>query len=71
MSQDRPQWLLYAIASGGCAALNGAFAKLTTTQLTSNWATAVSHILNLDETSNVVEYIIRAVRGYFQYRPKP
>jgi hypothetical protein len=52
---------MYAIASGGCAALNGAFAKLTTTQLTSTWAAAVSRLLGWDETSAAVEYIIRAV----------
>lgn len=62
MSQDRPQWLIYAIASGGCAALNGAFAKLTTTQLTTTWATAISRMLGLEETSTAVEYVIRAVR---------
>jgi hypothetical protein len=63
MSQERPQWLIYAIASGGCAALNGAFAKLTTTQLTTTWAAALSLVLGFEETSTTVEYAIRAVRN--------
>ena len=52
---------MYAIASGGCAALNGAFAKLTTTQLTTTWAAAVSRLVGLEETNVTVEYVIRAV----------
>lgn len=42
---NTPQWLIYALSSGFCAALNGVFAKLTTTQLTSTWATAISTAL--------------------------
>lgn len=61
MSQERSQWLVYAIASGGCAALNGAFAKLTTTQLTTTWAAAISRVIGADEESVTVEYGIRAV----------
>ncbi|CAK1358355.1 hypothetical protein CB0940_07023 [Cercospora beticola] len=57
-----PQWLTYAIASGGCAALNGVFAKLTTTQLTTTWATAISHILGMRDESVIVEGL---VRGFF------
>ncbi|KAI7535801.1 hypothetical protein KC331_g11837 [Hortaea werneckii] len=55
-------WLFYAIASGGCAALNGVFAKLTTTQLTTTWATNVSRILGLEEPSHITEVL---VRGFF------
>lgn len=62
MSQERPEWLIYAIASGGCAALNGAFAKLTTTQLTTTWAAAMSRAGGFGETSAALEYGIRAVR---------
>lgn len=62
MDRDRAQWLFYAIASGGCAALNGAFAKLTTTQLTSSWATSISHAFGKQDESMVVEYLIRGVR---------
>ena len=61
MAQPRTQWLFYAIASGGCAALNGVFAKLTTTQLTTSWATAISHAFGMKEESIVVEYMVRGV----------
>ncbi|KAK0277848.1 hypothetical protein LTR35_009684 [Friedmanniomyces endolithicus] len=56
------QWLFYAIASGGCAALNGVFAKLTTTQLTTTWATGISHLFGFDEPSRFIELL---VRGFF------
>ncbi|EME78821.1 uncharacterized protein MYCFIDRAFT_144196 [Pseudocercospora fijiensis CIRAD86] len=59
---SQPQWLIFAIASGGCAALNGVFAKLTTTQLTTTWATAISHLFGLKQESIVIEFI---VRGFF------
>ncbi|KAK8162078.1 hypothetical protein IWX90DRAFT_439433 [Phyllosticta citrichinensis] len=55
-------WLVIAIASGACAAFNGVFAKLTTTTLTSSWASGVSHLLGLGEENKVVEF---AVRGFF------
>ncbi|KAK0934257.1 hypothetical protein LTR29_014175 [Friedmanniomyces endolithicus] len=56
------QWLFYAIASGGCAALNGVFAKLTTTQLTTTWATGISHLFGFVEPSRFIELL---VRGFF------
>ncbi|KAK5136582.1 hypothetical protein LTR08_002596 [Meristemomyces frigidus] len=62
MSQTKPEWLFYAIFSGGCAALNGVFAKLTTTQLTTTWATGISHLFGFSEPSKVVEFLIR---GFF------
>ncbi|KAF7193314.1 Transmembrane protein [Pseudocercospora fuligena] len=61
-TSSQPQWLIFAIASGGCAALNGVFAKLTTTQLTTTWATAISHLFGLKEESMVFEVL---VRGFF------
>ncbi|KAM3424377.1 hypothetical protein BST61_g11085 [Cercospora zeina] len=61
-SRPTPQWLTYAITSGGCAALNGVFAKLTTTQLTTTWATAISHLLGMKDESVIVESL---VRGFF------
>ncbi|KAK5709317.1 hypothetical protein LTR17_019888 [Elasticomyces elasticus] len=60
MSSSSTQWLFYAIASGGCAALNGVFAKLTTTQL--SVATSISHIFGFSEPSRIVELL---VRGFF------
>ncbi|KAK3116841.1 hypothetical protein LTR53_002405 [Teratosphaeriaceae sp. CCFEE 6253] len=62
MTTSSPQWLLYAIASGACAALNGVFAKLTTTQLTTTWSTAISHLFGFDEPSRIVEI---QFRGFF------
>lgn len=61
MFQPKTQWLFYAVASGGCAALNGVFAKLTTTQLTTTWATGISHLFGLSEPSRIVEILIRGV----------
>ncbi|USW56834.1 Putative transmembrane protein [Septoria linicola] len=61
-SRPTPQWLVYALASGGCAALNGVFAKLTTTQLTTTWATGISHFLGMKDESVIVEGL---VRGFF------
>ncbi|RMZ18516.1 hypothetical protein D0862_00249, partial [Hortaea werneckii] len=54
-------WLFYAIASGGCAALNGVFAKLTTTQLTTTWATYVSRIIGLEEPSHITDVLVRSL----------
>ncbi|RMY62650.1 hypothetical protein D0864_12771 [Hortaea werneckii] len=60
MSQ-KSGWLFYAIASGGCAALNGVFAKLTTTQLTTTWATHVSRVFGLEEPSHIMEVLVRGL----------
>ncbi|KAK3677996.1 hypothetical protein LTR78_002091 [Recurvomyces mirabilis] len=62
MTSTNSQWLFYAMASGGCAALNGVFAKLTTTQLTTTWATGISHLFGFNEPSRIVEFL---VRGFF------
>ncbi|GAB7346756.1 hypothetical protein MBLNU459_g1860t1 [Dothideomycetes sp. NU459] len=62
MSTSKPQWLIYALASGGCAALNGVFAKLTTTHLTTSWADAISHLFGLAEPNKFIEFV---VRGFF------
>jgi len=66
MSSSTPQWLFYALSSGGCAALNGVFAKLTTTELTTTWATGISHLFGFDEPSRIVEVLVRSV-WLFQY----
>ncbi|RMY95347.1 hypothetical protein D0861_00805 [Hortaea werneckii] len=64
MSETSQQsgWLFYAVLSGGCAALNGVFAKLTTTQLTTTWATHVSRVFGLEEPSHVTDVLVRGVR---------
>ncbi|KZF19377.1 hypothetical protein L228DRAFT_285804 [Xylona heveae TC161] len=56
----KTQWLLLAVASGACAAFNGVFAKLTTTELTKTWAGAIATGLGLDRDNLVVEFVIRA-----------
>jgi uncharacterized membrane protein len=61
MSSPNTQWLIYAAASGGCAALNGVFAKLTTTELTTTWATTLSKLLGLGEPNRLMEVLFRAV----------
>ena len=62
MASSSTQWLVYAVASGGCAALNGVFAKLTTTQLTTTWASIISHLFGFSEPSKFIEVLIRGVR---------
>ncbi|KAK6429242.1 hypothetical protein LTR95_014610 [Oleoguttula sp. CCFEE 5521] len=63
MADSRPSWLPYAIASGACAALNGVFAKLTTTSLTSSWSSALSSLLGLGNHNTIIETVIRG--GFF------
>jgi uncharacterized membrane protein len=58
----QPLWLLLALSSGFCAALNGVFAKLTTTALTSSLATHISTLLSLPPSNIYIEY---AIRGAF------
>lgn len=68
---NTPQWLIYALSSGFCAALNGVFAKLTTTQLTSTWATAISTALGGGGEEEggkfviIVEGLVRGVSSHF------
>ncbi|KAA6407725.1 MAG: transcription initiation factor IIA small subunit [Lasallia pustulata] len=54
-------WLAYAISSGACAAFNGVFAKLTTTDLTTTWARAIASALGLAATNKAVEFLVRAL----------
>ncbi|KAK3202685.1 hypothetical protein GRF29_154g382154 [Pseudopithomyces chartarum] len=54
-------WLVLAIASGACAAFNGVFAKLTTTELTASWSGSIAHALSLSPSNKVVEYGIRGL----------
>ncbi|KAL6710394.1 hypothetical protein ACN47E_009340 [Coniothyrium glycines] len=53
-SQSKPAWLIVAVASGVCAAFNGVFAKLTTTELTTSIAAVFG-------TSKLIEYVVRAL----------
>ncbi|TIA14203.1 hypothetical protein D6C80_05840 [Aureobasidium pullulans] len=61
MSASTPKWLLFAIASGACAALNGVFAKLTTTHLTTAWAESLSHIFGLSGPNKFFEFLVRGL----------
>ncbi|KAL8781865.1 MAG: hypothetical protein Q9213_005806 [Squamulea squamosa] len=58
MSYKAP-WLALAAASGACAAFNGVFAKLTTTQLTTSWSSTISTSLHLSSDNKFIEFIIR------------
>ncbi|KAI9051658.1 hypothetical protein LZ554_004700 [Drepanopeziza brunnea f. sp. 'monogermtubi'] len=58
---SKSQWIVLAIASGGCAAFNGVFAKLTTTELTTSFATWVANLVGLANVEGGVEVIVRAL----------
>ncbi|KAH7398344.1 hypothetical protein BKA66DRAFT_437416 [Pyrenochaeta sp. MPI-SDFR-AT-0127] len=60
--KTKSAWLMLAIASGGCAAFNGVFAKLTTTELTASWSSSIALAFSLSASNKVVEY---AIRGLF------
>lgn len=60
MATPQNQWLFYAISSGACAALNGVFAKLTTTTQYNNW----SSFFGMEKESVIVEALVRGVRDY-------
>ncbi|KAI1127155.1 hypothetical protein F5Y10DRAFT_243288 [Nemania abortiva] len=57
----RNQWIVYAVASGACAAFNGVFAKLTTNDLTGHIARGISGILGLQGIDKVLEIIVRCI----------
>ncbi|KAI6382061.1 hypothetical protein MCOR25_000938 [Pyricularia grisea] len=59
----RNKWILYAIASGACAALNGVMAKLTTTELTSRFSQSIARVLGMSAIEGTVEAVVRA--GFF------
>ncbi|KAF2800102.1 hypothetical protein K505DRAFT_345455 [Melanomma pulvis-pyrius CBS 109.77] len=59
--RSTPAWLVLAIASGACAAFNGVFAKLTTTELTTSWASSVSQLFSLSPSNKIVEFSIRGL----------
>ncbi|KDB25494.1 hypothetical protein H109_02666 [Trichophyton interdigitale MR816] len=63
MSQHS-KWLMLALASGAFAAMNGLFAKLTTTELTTSISRAISHLFTSSKETTtldvIVEYLVRA-----------
>ncbi|KAF2838767.1 hypothetical protein M501DRAFT_1024596 [Patellaria atrata CBS 101060] len=62
MTPPKPKtaWIGIAIASGACAAFNGVFAKLTTTELTTTWAHGVSGFFGMSPDNKIVEFGVRA-----------
>ncbi|EHA52165.1 hypothetical protein MCOR27_000340 [Pyricularia oryzae] len=59
----RNKWIVYAVASGACAALNGVMAKLTTTELTSSFSQSIARVLGMSAIEGTVEAVVRA--GFF------
>ncbi|TVY35043.1 Transmembrane protein, partial [Lachnellula subtilissima] len=57
----KSQWIALAIMSGACAAFNGVFAKLTTTELTTSFATSIANLLGLGDGEKVVEVVVRGL----------
>ncbi|RYP37212.1 hypothetical protein DL767_003031 [Monosporascus sp. MG133] len=72
----RNQWVVFAVASGACAAFNGVFAKLlvsscllasalgdaiTTNDLTTHLARGISRILGLETSESIIEVVVRCV----------
>ncbi|KAM0328091.1 hypothetical protein ACHAQA_005494 [Verticillium albo-atrum] len=53
------KWIVLAIASGGCAAFNGVFAKLTTTELTTTISTSLAKFLHLTSVEGAFEVVLR------------
>ncbi|KAK2766772.1 hypothetical protein FQN54_006086 [Arachnomyces sp. PD_36] len=60
LSPTHSKWLLLALSSGAFAALNGLFAKLTTTELTSSISDSIAGFLSLPEG-----WVEVCVRGSF------
>ncbi|KAI0438749.1 hypothetical protein F4803DRAFT_82190 [Xylaria telfairii] len=57
----RNQWIVYAVASGACAAFNGVFAKLTTNDLTRHIVRGISGLLRLKGSDSVLEIVVRCI----------
>ncbi|KAK3323644.1 hypothetical protein B0T19DRAFT_426612 [Cercophora scortea] len=57
----RNQWIVFALASGACAAFNGVFAKLTTTELTSTFSRAIARLLHLSDVEGGIEVAVRSM----------
>ncbi|KAI1638109.1 hypothetical protein F4809DRAFT_601287 [Biscogniauxia mediterranea] len=55
------QWVVYAVASGACAAFNGVFAKLTTNDLTTHISRGISGFLGLVDFERVLEVAVRCI----------
>ncbi|KAL6902791.1 hypothetical protein GGI43DRAFT_352970 [Trichoderma evansii] len=60
-SSWRKHWMFFAVASGACAAFNGVFAKLTTTQLTTSLSNGIARGLGIADHEKIVEVVVRAI----------
>ncbi|KAL7949869.1 hypothetical protein V8C42DRAFT_308823 [Trichoderma barbatum] len=60
-SSWRKHWMFFAVTSGACAAFNGVFAKLTTTELTTRLSAAIAKALGVQSHSQIVEIGIRTI----------
>ncbi|KAI1277968.1 hypothetical protein F5Y07DRAFT_398113 [Xylaria sp. FL0933] len=56
---ERNTWIVYAVASGACAAFNGVFAKLTTDGLTTQIARGISGFLSIENIDGFLEIVVR------------
>ncbi|CZS88631.1 uncharacterized protein RAG0_00313 [Rhynchosporium agropyri] len=56
----KSQWIVLALTSGGCAAFNGVFAKLTTTELTTTFSKSIANTISLGSVEGGVEVVVRA-----------
>ncbi|KAM0257526.1 hypothetical protein ACHAQJ_004340 [Trichoderma viride] len=57
----RKHWMFFAVTSGACAAFNGVFAKLTTTELTTTLSNSIAKGLGIAAHEKIVEVIVRAI----------
>ncbi|KAI1422264.1 hypothetical protein F5Y12DRAFT_624624 [Xylaria sp. FL1777] len=55
----RNKWIVYAVASGACAAFNGVFAKLTTDGLTRHIAHGISGFFGFESIDGILEVTVR------------
>ncbi|KAF3061382.1 hypothetical protein GL218_03946 [Daldinia childiae] len=55
----RNRWIVFAVASGACAAFNGVLAKLTTNELSTHIARGISGLFGLTDIERVVEIVVR------------
>ncbi|KAF2121501.1 hypothetical protein BDV96DRAFT_594694 [Lophiotrema nucula] len=60
-ARPKPAWLIFAVTSGACAAFNGVFAKLTTTELTTSWSHSLASTFGLSPDSKLFEFILRGL----------
>lgn len=56
----QPIWIILAVSSGACAAINGVFAKLTTATLTSSWSAGLAALFGIAPENDVIHFLLRA-----------